>query len=87
MLTKHAEDRMRQRGFSKDVVGTILELGEWNGRGNRLELRQKVLGSLLQQKRNELKLLERLARRGGASVVMEGETLITVYPNTRRVRS
>lgn len=87
MLTKHAEDRMRQRGLSEDVVGTILELGEWNGRGNRLELPQKVLGSLLQQKRSELKLLERLARRGGASVVMAGETLITVYSNTKRMRS
>ena len=87
MHTKHIEDRMRQRGISNEMVGAILELGEWNNRGDRLELPEKAIGSLLQEKRNELKLLERLARRGGASLVLDGGTLITVYQNTKRMRS
>lgn len=87
MHTKHMEDRMRQRGISDEMVGAILEVGEWNARGDRLELPKKAIGSLLQQKRDELKMLERLARRGGASVVVDGDTLITVYPNTKRVQS
>lgn len=87
MQTKHMEDRMRQRGISKEMVGAILELGEWNARGDRLELPKKAIGPLLQQKRDELKMLERLARRGGASVVVDGDTLITVYPNTKRMQS
>ncbi len=87
MQTKHMEDRMRQRGISEEMVGAILELGEWNARGDRLELPKKAIGPLLQQKRDELKLLERLARRGGASVVVDGDTLITVYPNTKRMQS
>jgi|UniRef100_UPI004047ED2B hypothetical protein len=87
MHTRHMEDRMRQRGISDEMVGAILEVGEWNARGDRLELPKKAIGPLLQQKRDELKMLERLARRGGASVVVDGDTLITVYPKTKRVRS
>lgn len=87
MRTKHMEDRMRQRGISDQMVGAILELGEWNNRGDRLELPEKAIGPLLQEKRSELKMLERLARRGGASLVLDGDTLITVYPNTKRLRS
>lgn len=85
MRTKHMGDRMRQRGISEKMVGAILELGEWAG--DRLTLSQKVLEPLLQRKREELKLLERLARRGGVSIVVDGDSLITVYPNTKRMRS
>ncbi len=87
MHTRHMEDRMRQRGISEEMVGTILEVGEWNARGDRLELPKRAIEPLLRQKRDELKMLERLARRGGASVVVDDDTLITVYPNTKRVRS
>jgi len=87
MRTKHMEDRMRQRCISDEMVGAILELGEWNARGDRLELPGKAIVPLLQQKRDELKLLERLARRGGASLVLDGDTLITVYSNTKRMQS
>ena len=87
MHTRNMEDRMRQRGISEEMVGTILEAGEWNARGDRLELPKRAIEPLLRQKRDELKMLERLARRGGASVVVDGDTLITVYPNTKRVRS
>lgn len=87
MRTKHMEDRMRQRGISDEMVGAILQLGEWNDRGDRLELPGKSIAPLLQQKRNELKVLERLARRGGASLVVDGDVLITVYPNSKRMQS
>lgn len=87
MRTKHMEDRMRQRGISDEMVGAILEMGEWNSRGDRLVLSGRAIEPLLQEKRDELKMLERLARRGGASLVLDGDTLITVYPNTKSVRS
>lgn len=87
MHTRHMNDRMRQRGISSEMVGAIFKLGEWNARGDRLELPGKAIEPLIQQKRDELKVLERLARRGGASLVVDGDTLITVYPNTKRMRA
>ncbi|VVM75199.1 hypothetical protein [Pseudomonas fluorescens] len=87
MHTAHLQNRMRQRGISEAMIGAILTLGDWNARGDRLVLPERAIAPLLQQKREELKMLERLARRGGASLVIEGETLITVYSNTKRTHS
>lgn len=87
MHTAHLQDRMRQRGISEAMIGAILTLGDWNARGDRLVLPERAIAPLLQQKREELKMLERLARRGGASLVIEGETLVTVYSNTKRTHS
>lgn len=87
MHTAHLQNRMRQRGISEAMIGTILTFGDWNARGDRLVLPKRALTPLLQQKRKELKMLERLERRGGASLVIEGKTLITVYSNTKRTHS
>ncbi|WP_146241902.1 hypothetical protein [Pseudomonas jessenii] len=87
MQTAHLQNRMRQRGISEAMIGAILTLGDWNARGDRLVLPERAIAPLLQQKREELKMLEQLARRGGASLVIEGETLITVYSNTKRTHS
>ena len=42
----------------------------------------------LKRKRTELKMLERLRRRGGATLVVgePGSVLITVFYNTKRIR-
>lgn len=87
MHTAHLQDRMRQRGISEAMIRAIITFGDWNSRGDRLVLPKRAITPLLQQKREELKMLERLARRGGASLVIEGETLITVYSNTKRTYS
>ena len=87
MQTAHLQNRKRQRGISEAMIGAILTLGDWNARGDRLVLPERAIAPLLQQKREELKMLEQLARRGGASLVIEGETLITVYSNTKRTHS
>lgn len=84
MHTAHLQDRMRQRGISEEMLGAILNLGDWNARGDRLVLQERAIAGLLKQKREELKMLERLARRGGASLVITGKTLVTVYSNTKR---
>lgn len=87
MRTMHMEDRMRQRGISEEMVGAILTLGEWNERGDRIVLSERAVAALLQQIRDKVKMLEKLARRGGASLVVVNEKLITVHTNTKRVRS
>lgn len=87
MRTAHMEDRMRQRGLSEEMVGAIFAFGEWNRRGDRIVLSERAIAPLLQQIRDEVKMLETLARRGGASLVVVNETLITVHTNTKRIRS
>ncbi|MNU05490.1 hypothetical protein D3C72_2503130 [compost metagenome] len=69
------------------MVGAIFTLGEWNERGDRIVLSERAVAALLQQIRDEVKMLEKLARRGGASLVVVNEKLITVHTNTKRVRS
>jgi hypothetical protein len=77
---------MRQRGLSEAMVGAILALGEWNERGDRIVLSERAVAAQLQQIRDEVKMLEKLARRGGASIVVVNETQITVHTNTKRIR-
>lgn len=87
MYTAHLEDRMRQRGISEEMIGMIFTLGNWNERGDKIVLPERTIAPLLQQKRDEVKMLEKLARRGGASLVVDGKNLVTVYSNTKRIRS
>jgi hypothetical protein len=87
MFTKHMEDRMRQRNISERSVTAILELGEWNERGDRLELPRRALSPVVRKMREDLKVLERLERRGGGSIVLVGDKKITVFTHDRRIRS
>lgn len=56
-----------------------LNLGDWNGRGDRLSVGRNGIDDELRQLRRRIKELERLRRRGGATVVVVGENLITTY--------
>lgn len=85
--TQHAKDRMRQRAIPADMVHDIIEHGEWNGRGDRVCVSRKTLEDRIKETRRTLKHLETLQRRGGGTVVLEGEDVITVYANTKRLQS
>lgn len=85
--TNHMECRMRQRAITEDMVNTILELGDWNERGDRIILPRRVLTPEIQKRRKELKILEIIQRRKGLSLVLDGETQITVYSNSKRMHS
>ena len=85
--TQHMVERMHSRNISQRVVDFVLSEGEWNGRGDRLMVGRRDLDGLIPQVRNLLKELERLRRRGGATVVLEGNTGITTYCNDRKLHS
>jgi len=92
--TQHMMTRMQQRSLPQETIDIILNFGEWNERGDRLTLSRRELDDLLQQKRRELKELgrevkeiERLHRRRGGTVVLDGEVLITAYDKSKRNRA
>lgn len=85
--TEHMTDRMQSRNISQLVVNLVLSEGEWNERGDRLTVDRRNLDGLIPQVRDFLRELERLHHRGGATVVLEGNTGITTYFNNRKLRS
>ncbi|MDA7827943.1 hypothetical protein N9A67_06935 [Rhodobacteraceae bacterium] len=80
------ECRMKQRGISEDIIGTIMELGEWNERGDRIVLSEKNIKKLVLETEKNLRVYHKLARRGGASIVLDGEAEITAFWNTKRMQ-
>lgn len=93
--TKHMAARMTQRNFTQSMVDAILDTGEWNDRGDQLVMDRRQsheIDELITEKRRQKKELEqevreldRLRRKGRTTVVVCGESLITVYQNTRGV--
>lgn len=59
MRTKHMTDRMRQRGIVDDVINLILDLGEWNERGDRIVLKEKACAKAEAEIRKEITESER----------------------------
>ena len=85
--TQHMAERMQSRNISERVVNLVLSEGEWNERGDRLTIGRRDLDGLIPQVRDLLGELERLRRKGGATVVLAGNAGITTYFNSRKYHS
>ena len=76
-ITAHADVRMNQRGITRNQFDLILEHGE--PEGDKLVLTAKNARERIGALRREMKRLEAVANKGGISVVMDGEMVITTY--------
>ena len=76
-MTTHMDARMNQRGINKELINVALEYGE--PKGDKTVLGRKECQQAMEQLRRELKVLERAMRKGGVTVVSDGENLITTY--------
>lgn len=85
--TKHMNDRMRQRNIRKEIVDAILNMGEFNRRGDKIQLSKKMILAELQQAREKINILEKLSKRNGATIIVDNNTFITIYANTKRAFS
>lgn len=81
--TQHMTARMQQRSLSKRAISITLEIGEWNSRGDQISASVDDLDTYIDHQRALLQEAERLRRRGGATVVVDGETMITAYDRSR----
>jgi|GEM_PF-1735134 len=78
-ITRHGNARMSQRGIRRSDLDTLLTHGTEIS-PNRFMLRNRDAATLIQERKNEIARLERLA--GKEAVVADGH-LITAYHRTR----
>jgi hypothetical protein len=74
-FTKHAQDRLQQRGFRKADIDLILEAASEIG-PKIYVLTNQDAAQEIQQRKREIQTLERLR---GATLVIEEGRLITMY--------
>jgi len=71
--TKHFQQRMGQRGISKDMVDLVLSYGVTEG--DKVILNRKASARLMEAARTLAKILDK----GGLVVVTNGDTQLTTY--------
>lgn len=81
-LTRHAEARMRQRGYKDEDVDLVFRVGT-RVADDAFLLTDKDAARAIRKRKQEIQQLERLR---GSQVIVERETLITLYHTTMRPR-
>lgn len=81
-LTHHAQARMRQRGFREEDADLVFRVGT-RVADDAFLLTDKDAARAIRKRKQEIQQLERLR---GSKVIVEGETLITLYHTARRYR-
>ena len=71
--TKHFQQRMAQRGISKDMVDLVLNYGVTEG--DKVILNRKASARLMEAARTLSKILDK----GGLVVVTSGDAQLTTY--------
>ena len=76
-LTKHMTQRMNQRGINKIMVEAALDFG--TPHNDRYSLGRKEAQAAIAQLQGMLKVLTKVADKGGITVVVENGTYITAW--------
>lgn len=77
VTTKHCQARMTQRGLPKRLLDLVLELGK--GSGDKLVLSKKATQKIINEIDAMRKELLRIIDKGGVTVVIDNEAIITAY--------
>ncbi|MGR3321404.1 MAG: hypothetical protein ACU0DK_05695 [Pseudooceanicola sp.] len=75
--TAHSDVRMNQRGITGEMVALALDHGEPDG--DKTVLSAKVCRQLIEELKQKQKRLEHALKKGGITVVSDGDALITIY--------
>jgi hypothetical protein len=86
IATAHFQTRAQQRAMSTSMIDTILNLGRTNGKGDLVLLGKSDLEQAIRDKKNELRLLEKMRSRGGAGLAVEADTLITCFHRHKKFK-
>jgi len=82
--TKHNLVRMSQRGITRKMIETVVEWGF--SRGDKITLDVKSVRTILNEMDELRKVLLKVSDKGGVTVVMSDDLLITTY-NTDSYKS
>ena len=77
LTTKHCQARMSQRGLPKRLLDLVLEFGK--NKGDKLILNKKATQKVIDEIDSIRKELLRVMDKGGVTVVLDNDTLITTY--------
>ena len=75
--TAHSDVRMNQRGITGDMIELVLEFGE--PEGDKTVLTEKACRLTIEALKRLQKKLEHASKKGGLTVVSQGDALITTY--------
>lgn len=81
--TKHSLARMSQRGLTKQLIDLAFEFGK--DQGDKLILNKKSTQKVIKELDKVRKELLKIVDKGGVTIVMEDDVLITAY-NTNSYR-
>lgn len=76
--TRHIHQRMNQRGITEDMLDIVLEFGIPAG-GDKITIDKKNCALLSKFFGHMKKVTDKMAEKGGLTVVANAESLITVY--------
>ncbi|GGZ94792.1 hypothetical protein DC083_06570 [Ignatzschineria ureiclastica] len=76
-LSRHIDQRMNQRGITKEMVELTLEYGEIEN--DRWVLNRKRVETMIELLEKQLRTARKLRDKGGIVVVAEDNTLVTTY--------
>lgn len=77
ITTKHCQSRMAQRGLPKRLLEIVLEFGKENG--DKLILNKKTTQKVIEEIDTIRKELLKVLDKGGVTVVLDNNILITAY--------
>ena len=77
-LTKHAKQRMNQRGIRQSMIDLTLEYGEFDNK-NRCILNKKNAIQVMEDLKLSLKTVMKVIDKGGLVVVEESGRVVTTY--------
>ena len=77
VTTKHCQARITQRELTKRFLDLVLEFGKDNG--DKLILNKKATKKVIEEIDSIRKELLKIMDKGGVTVVIENERLITAY--------
>ena len=80
--TRHVQQRMSQRGITRDMVDFVLDHGTIEQ--DKFVINKKEARTLLEDLQRQERVLKKILDKGGVVVVAEGEALITTYNCTGR---
>ncbi len=76
-LSRHIDQRMNQRGITKEMIDLTLEYGEIDN--DRWVLNRKGVQAIIESLEKQLRTARKLRDKGGIIVVAEDNTLVTTY--------
>ena len=86
IATAHFQTRAQQRAICPSMIDMILDLGQTNGKGDLVLLGKSDIEQAIREKKQELRILEKMWSRGGAGVAVAADTLITCFHRHKKFK-